>query len=147
RPVVGIAPGGGLDASTRLVAGGLSKVIGQQVVVENRAGAGGTIAAANIATATPDGYSLLYGSPSLMIAPAIYDNLPFDPIKSFTAVAGTVTEPLVIAVNPSVPARTTAELIALAKANPGKYNYGSPGVGTVHHLAMEQFKTAAGLQI
>jgi tripartite-type tricarboxylate transporter receptor subunit TctC len=147
RLLVGIAPGGGLDASTRIVAGALSKVIAQQVVVENRAGAGGTIAAATVASAPADGYTLLYGSTSLMIAPAIYDNLAFDPVKSFAPVAGTVTDPLVIAVNPGVPARNTAELIALAKANPGKFSYGSPGVGTVHHLAMESFKTAAGLQI
>jgi tripartite-type tricarboxylate transporter receptor subunit TctC len=148
RLLVGIAPGGGLDASTRIVASGLSKVLGQQVVVENRAGAGGTIAAANVASAAPDGYTLLYGSTSLMIAPGIYDNLTFDPVKSFAPVAGTVVDPLVIAVNPSVPVKTTAELIAWVKASPGKYSYGSPGVGSVHHLAMESFKTAAGgLQI
>ena len=147
RLVVGIAPGGGLDASTRIVANGLSRTLGQQVVVENRAGAGGTIAAAAVAGAAPDGYTLLYGSTSLMIAPGIYDNPGFDPVKSFTAIAGTVTDPLAIAVNPSFPAKNTAELIALVKASPGKYNYGSPGIGTVHHLAMESFKTAAGLQI
>jgi len=147
RLIVGIAPGGGLDASTRIVAGGLSKVINQQVLVENRAGAGGTIAAGAVAAAVPDGYTLLYGTTSLMISPGIYDNLTFDPVKSFAPVSGTVTDPLVIAVNPNLPAHTTAELIALAKASPGKLNYGSPGVGSVHHLAMESFKTAAGLQI
>jgi len=147
RLIVGIAPGGGLDASTRIVAGGLSKVINQQVLVENRAGAGGTIAAAAVATAAPDGYTLLYGSTSLMIAPGIYDNLTFDPVKSFAPVAGTVTDPLVIAVNPNTAARNTAELITLAKASPGKFSYGSPGVGSVHHLAMESFKTTAGLEI
>ncbi|MFM9971865.1 MAG: Bug family tripartite tricarboxylate transporter substrate binding protein [Burkholderiales bacterium] len=147
RLIVGIAPGGGLDASTRIVAGGLSKTINQQVVVENRAGAGGTIAAGAVAAAAPDGYTLLYGSTSLMIAPGIYENLSFDPVKSFTAVAGTVTDPLTVSVNPNFAARTTAELIALVKANPGKFSYGSPGVGTVHHLAMESFKSAAGLQI
>ena len=147
RLIVGIAPGGGLDASTRIVAGALSKVINQQVLVENRAGAGGTIAAGAVASAAPDGYTLLYGSTSLMIAPGIYENLSFDPVKSFAPVAGTVTDPLTIAVNPNFAARTTTELIELVKANPGKFNYGSPGVGSVHHLAMESFKTAAGLQI
>ncbi len=147
RLIVGIAPGGGLDASTRIVAGGLSKTIGQQVLVENRAGAGGTIAAGAVAAAAPDGYTLLYASTSLMIAPGIYENLTFDPVKSFAAVAGTVTDPLLIAVNPKLPVNTTAELIALAKASPGKLSYGSPGVGSVHHLVMESFKTAAGLQI
>jgi len=147
RLIVGIAPGGGLDASTRIVANGLSKTINQQVLVENRAGAGGTIAAAAVAAAAPDGYTLLYGSTSLMIAPGIYENLSFDPVKSFTPVAGTVTDPLLIAVNPNFAARNTAELIAIVKANPGKFSYGSPGVGTVHHLAMESFKTTVGLSI
>ncbi|MSQ52205.1 MAG: tripartite tricarboxylate transporter substrate binding protein [Betaproteobacteria bacterium] len=147
RLIVGIAPGGGLDASTRIVAGGLAKVINQQVLVENRAGAGGTIAAGAVAAAAPDGYTLLYGSTSLMIAPGIYENLTFDPVKSFAPVAGTVTDPLVIAVNPNFPARSTAELITLAKASPGKLSYGSPGVGSVHHLAMELFKTMAELNI
>ena len=147
RLIVGIAPGGGLDASTRIVAAGLSKAINQQVLVENRAGAGGTIAAGAVASAAPDGYTLLYGTTSLMISPGIYDKLTFDPVKSFAPVAGTVTDPLVIAVNPNLPARTTAELIALAKASPGNLSYGSPGVGSVHHLAMESFNTAAGLQI
>ena len=147
RLIVGIAPGGGLDASTRIVAGALTKLINQQVLVENRAGAGGTIAAGAVAAAAADGYTLLYGSTSLMIAPGIYENLTFDPVKSFTPVAGTVTDPLVIAVNPNLAARSTAELIALAKASPGKLSYGSPGVGSVHHLAMESFKMAADLQI
>ena len=147
RLIVGIAAGGGLDASTRIVAGGLAKSINQQVLVENRAGAGGTIAAAAVAAAAPDGYTLLYGSTSLLIAPGIYDNLSFDPVKSFAPVAGTVTDPLAIAVNPGLPVQTTAELIALAKASPGKLSYGSPGIGSVHHLAMESFNATAGLQI
>jgi tripartite-type tricarboxylate transporter receptor subunit TctC len=147
RLIVGIAPGGGLDSSTRIIAGGLSKTLNQQVLVENRSGAGGTIAANSVATAAPDGYTLLYGTTSLLSSPAMYDNLTFDPIKSFAPVAGTVVDPLVIAVNPNVPVKTTADLIALTKASPGKFSYGSPGVGSVHHLAMESFKTAAGLQI
>ncbi len=150
RPIhllVGIAPGGGLDSGARLVAGKWSEVLGQTVVVENRPGAGGTIAAAAVAAAAPDGYTLQYAATSLLISPSLYKNLTFDPIKSFTPVGGVGWEPLVIVVNPSVPAKNTAELIALLKANPGKYSYGSPGVGSVHHLAMEMFKTQAGVNI
>jgi len=147
RMLVGIAPGGGLDSGARLVALKLSEVLGQPVVVENRPGAGGTIAAATVAAAPPDGYTLQYAASSLLISPSLYKNLTFDPVKSFTAVAGVGWEPLVVVVNPAVPAGTTAELIALLKANPGKYSYGSPGVGSVHHLAMEMFRTQAGVNI
>ena len=147
RMLVGIAPGGGLDSGARLVALKLSEVLGQPVVVENRPGAGGTIAAATVAAAPPDGYTLQYAASSLLISPSLYKNLPFDPVKSFTAVAGVGWEPLVLVVNPAVAAGTTAELIALLKANPGKYSYGSPGVGSVHHLAMEMFRTQAGVNI
>ena len=147
RMVVGIAPGGGLDSSARLVGSKLSEVLGQQVIVENRPGAGGTIAAAAVASASPDGYTLQYAATSLLISPSLYKNLTYDPVKSFTAVGGVGWEPLVVVVNPAVPARTPAELIALLKANPGKYSYGSPGVGSVHHLTMELFRTQAGVNI
>ena len=145
RLLVGIAPGGGLDGGVRLVSPKLSEVFGQPVVVENRPGAGGTIAAALVARAPPDGYTLLFATTTLLIAPALYENLSFDPIKSFTPVGTAGSEVLLIAVNPAVPARTTGELIALIKANPGKYSYGSPGVGSVPYLAMEMFKKQAGL--
>ena len=147
RMLVGIAPGGGLDSGARLVGSKLSEVLGQSVIVENRPGAGGTIAAAAVAAAPPDGYTLQYAASSLLIAPSLYKKLTFDPVKSFTAVGGVGWEPLVLVVNPAVPARTTAELIALLKANPGKYSYGSPGIGSVHHLAMEMFRTQAGVNI
>ena len=147
RMIVGIAPGGGLDTGARQIAAGVSQVLGQQVLVENRPGAGTTIASAAVAAAAPDGYTLQYAETSLLIAPSLYKNLPFDPVKSFTPVSGVGWETLTVVVNPAVQARTTAELIALLKANPGKYSYGSPGVGTVHHLAMELFKTRAGVDI
>ena len=147
RLIVGIAPGGGLDAGARLVASKLSEVLGQPVLVENRAGAGGTIAADAAAKAPPDGYTLFYAASSLLIAPSLYAKLAFDPVRSFTAVGGVGWEPLVVVVNLAVPARTTAELIALLKANPGKYSYGSPGVGSVHHLAMELFRKQAGVDV
>ena len=147
RMIIGIAPGGGFDTGARQVATEVSQVLGQQVLVENRPGAGTTIASAAVAAAAPDGYTLQYADTSLLIAPSLYKNLPFDPVKSFTAVCGVGWETLALVVNPAVPAKTTAELIALLKANPGKYSYGSPGVGTVHHLAMELCKTQAGVDV
>jgi tripartite-type tricarboxylate transporter receptor subunit TctC len=145
RMVVGIAPGGGLDGATRLASTKLSEVLGQQFIVENRAGAGGTIAASVVAKAPADGYTLLFAATTLFIVSHMYENLPFDPLKSFTPVGGVGAELLVVAVNPTLPAKNTAELIALLKANPGKYSYGSPGVGTMHHLTMELFKKQAGV--
>jgi tripartite-type tricarboxylate transporter receptor subunit TctC len=140
RLIVGYAAGGGADALARLTATQLSESLGQPVVVENRTGAGGTLAADAVAKAPADGYTLLFGETGLLIAPSIYASVPFDPIKSFTPVGSVGTTPLVVVAHPSVPAKNTAELIALLKANPGKYSYASPGVGTVHHLAMELFK-------
>ncbi len=148
RPVkmlVGYAAGGGADALARLTATQLGETLGQQFVVDNRAGAGGTLAADAVAKSPADGYTLLFGETGMLIAPAVYPSLPFDPVKSFAPVGGVTALPLVIVVHPSVPARNAAELIALIKASPGKYSYASPGVGSVHHLAMELLKKAAGL--
>ncbi len=144
RMLVGYAAGGGADALARLTATHLAEALGQQVLVENRAGAGGTLAADAVAKASADGYTLLFGETGLLIAPAVYASVPFDPIKSFAPVGSVCALPLVVVANPSVPARNTAELVALLKANPGKYSYASPGVGTVHHLAMELFKKQGG---
>ena len=144
RMLVGYAAGGGADALARLTATHLAEALGQQVVVENRAGAGGTLAADAVAKASADGYTLLFGETSLLIAPAVYASVPFDPVKSFAPVGSVCGLPLVVVANPSVPAKNTAELVALLKANPGKYSYGSPGVGTVHHLAMELFRKQGG---
>ncbi len=147
RMIVGIAPGGGLDTGTRTVAGKMSELLGQPIIVENRPGGGGTIAAATVAKSPADGYTLLMAATTIMVHPAVYANLPYDPIKSFTPIGAAGTEILVITVHPSVPVKTTAELITLLKAHPGKFNYGSPGVGTVHHLTMEMFKKQAGVDI
>ena len=147
RMLVGISPGGGLDTGTRTVANKLSELLGQPFIVENRPGGGGTIAATAVANATPDGYTLLMAATTIMVHPAVYANLAYDPIKSFVPIGAAGTEILVIAVNPSVPAKNTAELIALLKAYPGKFNYGSPGIGTVHHLAMEIFQRQAGVSM
>jgi len=147
RLVVGIAPGGGLDGGARLTANKLSELLGQQFIVENRPGAGGTIAGALVAKSPADGYTLLFGTTTLLISPALYEKLPFDPVKSFVPIGPAGTEMLTITVSPSVPAKNAAELIALLKANPGKYSYGSPGVGTLHHLAAELFRKQAGVDI
>jgi tripartite-type tricarboxylate transporter receptor subunit TctC len=144
RLFVGYAAGGGADALARLTALNLSEALGQQVVVENRAGAGGTLAADAVAKAQPDGYTLLFGETGLLVAPAIQASVPFDPIKSFAPVGSVCVLPLAVVANPNVAAKTTAELVALLKANPGKYSYGSPGIGTLHHLAMELFARQAG---
>src|SRR5688572_17925958 len=133
--IVGYSAGGGADALARLVASKLSDGLGQQVLVENRPGAGASIAAASVATSAADGYTLFFADTALLIAPAIYQKLTFDPVKSFTPVSGVVTTPLVIAVNNDVKARNIPELISILKSNAGRLSYGSPGVGTVHHLA------------
>ena len=147
RLIVGYTAGGGADALARIVAARMSDALGQQVLVENRAGAGATIAAAAVASSPPDGYTLFFADTALLIAPSIYSKLTFDPVRSFAPVSGAVTTPLVIAVNPALRAKSIAELIALAKADPARLTYGSPGVGTVHHLAMELFKRQAGVDI
>lgn len=140
RLIVGYAAGGGADALARLTATHLTESLGQQVFVENRAGAGGTLAADAVAKAPADGYTLLFGETGLLIAPSIYASVPYDPIKSFAPVGSVGVTPLVVVAHPSLPAKNTNELVALLRANPGKYSYASPGVGTVHHLAMELFK-------
>jgi tripartite-type tricarboxylate transporter receptor subunit TctC len=147
RMFVGYPAGGGADGLARLAATHLSESLGQQVVVENRAGAGGTLAGDAVAKAPADGYTLLFAETGLLVAPAVYASVPYDPVKSFAAVGGVCALPLVVMVNPALPAKNAAELIALVKANPGKYSYGSPGIGTVHHLAMEMFRKQAGVDI
>jgi tripartite-type tricarboxylate transporter receptor subunit TctC len=147
RMIVGYSAGGGADALARLVASRMSEGLGQQVLVENRPGAGATIAAAAVAGSAPDGYTLFFADTALLIAPGIYQKLAFDPVKSFAPVSGVVTTPLVIAVNNDVKAQTIQELISVLKASPGRLSYGSPGVGTVHHLAMETFKRQAGVDM
>jgi tripartite-type tricarboxylate transporter receptor subunit TctC len=143
----GYSAGGGADALARIVGAKMGELLGQQVLVENRPGAGATLAAEAVAKAAPDGYTIFFADSALLIAPSIYARLPFDALRSFAPIGGAVTTPLVIVVNPSVSAKSTQELIGLLKADPGKYSYGSPGVGTVHHLAMELFKKQAGVQI
>ena len=146
RMFVGYAAGGGADALARLTATHIGETLGQSVVVENRPGAGGTVAADALAKAPADGYTLYFADTAVLIAPSVYPSVPYDPVKSFAPVAAVATLPLVVVTNPQVPAKNATELIALLKANPGKYSYGSPGIGTVHHLAMELFRKQGGFE-
>jgi tripartite-type tricarboxylate transporter receptor subunit TctC len=141
-------PGGSTDIIARQLAAKLSQRFGQQVVVDNRAGASGTIGAASVARAEPDGYTMLFGvAANLAVAPAVLKSLPYDPVKSFAPVVEIARGPYVLTVNPSVPAKDLAEFVAYAKQNPGKLNYGSPGQGSVHHLVNEMLKQATGIDM
>ncbi len=138
-------PGGPTDILSRLVCDKLSGLAGQQFVVENRSGAGGTVGQTAIARAEPDGYTLGLGSiASLAIAPWIYPSLPFDPAKDFTFISGLWKVPNLLICNNDLPAHSVPELITLLKQNPGRYDYGSSGSGTSPHLSMELFKQMAG---
>jgi tripartite-type tricarboxylate transporter receptor subunit TctC len=144
--IVPLAPGGGSDIVARVVAERLTARWGQAAVVDNRPGAGSTIGTAIAARATPDGYSLLVTSSSLVIGPALYANLWYDVIKDFDGISMLASQPSIIAVNPSVRARTVKELIAMMQAEPGKLAFGSAGQGTASHLANEQFLISAGVK-
>jgi tripartite-type tricarboxylate transporter receptor subunit TctC len=145
--VVPFTPGGPVDVMARLVGQYLSAKLGQPVVVENRPGVGGTLASKLVASADPDGYTLLFASAgSLAISPSLYRNIGYDPIAAFAPVAMVANHPLAMVVHPSVPAHSVAELIAYAKANPGKLNYGAP-IGTPPQLMGELFRTLAGIDV
>jgi len=144
RLMVPFPPGGSTDIVARIVAQKLSERLGQSFVIENRGGAGGTIGTAVIAKSAPDGYSLTVASTSThVVAPSVYAKLDYDPVKDFAPVSLMAVSPYLLAVNPSVPAKTLQEFIALAKKQPGKLNYASAGVGSTTHLAMEMLKSAS----
>ncbi len=146
--IVGFAPGGSTDIVGRIVAQKLGERLGQTVVVENRAGAGGTIGADVAAKAPPDGYTLTLGTTSThAIAPGAYSKLPYNPVTDFTQISLVAITPYLLVVNPQVPARNLDEFIALAKSQPGKMNYASAGNGTATHLAMEMLKDAAKIDL
>jgi len=151
RPVTLIVPfaaGGSTDVIARLVADAMSGPLGHSVVVENRGGAGGSIGTAAIAKAEPDGYTIGVGTAStLAINPAAYRNLPYDVLADLRPIGLIAAVPNVMAVNPTVAAASVAELVALAKAQPGKLSYGSAGNGSVSHLMGEQFRLATGADI
>ncbi|MBM3357637.1 MAG: tripartite tricarboxylate transporter substrate binding protein [Betaproteobacteria bacterium] len=146
RVILGVPAGGTPDVLARTVAPGMSELLGQPLVLDNRGGAGGRIGAELASKAAPDGYTLLMTSPgALTIAPHITQGLPYDAIKDFAPVSLIATGPFLLLVHPSVPANTVKELIALDRAAPGKLNYASAGSGTPNHLAMELFKKMAGV--
>ena len=143
--VVPFPPGGGTDMGARLIAQKLSAKWGQQVLVENKSGAAGQIGADLVAKAKPDGYTVLMGNIGTQaINPALYAKLPYDPDKAFAPISLVAELPLAMMVNPSVPARTAQELVALARSQPGKLSYSSSGSGGAPHLAAEMFKQATG---
>ena len=136
--------GGGTDVGARILAQGVSPLLGQTVIVENRGGAAGALAADIVVRASPDGYTVLYYTNALWLAPFMRDNVGYDPVKSFVPVILVARSPSVLAVHPSVPVTSVKELIALAKAKPGTLNYGSGAAGM---MAMEQMKAMAGINI
>jgi tripartite-type tricarboxylate transporter receptor subunit TctC len=147
--VIPFGPGGPTEFILRLVADRLTAMLGQAFVVENRpGGAGGTVGAKSVAVAEPDGYTLLFSSPGpLVTAAAVYKNLDYDPIKSFTPIAMVIYAPQMLVVHPSVPANTLPEFIAYAKSNPGKITFGSSGFGTQPHMLGDMLKLMADINI
>ena len=145
KMLIGFPAGGPLDAHARLLADKLTTQLGQPVIIDYKAGAGGTVGADFVAKSEPDGYTLLMANTGTMVInPAVYSKLPYQTLRDFAPVARTAQQPLALVVNPSVPAKTVAELVALAKAGPGKLNYGSAGNGGISHLVPEMFKQATG---
>lgn len=146
--VTGFAPGGLTDVMTRLIANRMSRELGQPIVVENRAGGATSIASTAVARATPDGYTLLMGASSLAINPALQPNLtPREPLRELVPVGMGYRSAFVLHVHPGLPARTVAEFIAHAKANPGRISFGSSGTGAVNHLCLELFRLRAGIEV
>ena len=148
RVILSVPAGGTPDVVARMVTPGLSSLLGQQLVVDNRGGAGGMIGAEIVAKAAPDGYTLFVSSPgALTILPHLRKQVPYDTLRDFAPISLIAIGPFLLITHPSVPAKSVRELIALAKAEPGKLNYASAGNGTANHLAMELFKSMAGVNI
>src|SRR3954463_425444 len=148
RFVVGFTPGGPSDILARALGAKLSETLGQPVVVENRPGAGGNLAAEAVAKSAPDGNTWLLGNNSILATnAALYSHLGYDPVKDFAPVALVAIQPNILVVHPSVPARSVAELITYAKTHPGKLNYASSGAGAAAHLAGELFKAMTGVEM
>ena len=147
RMLLAFPPGGPTDINARLFAQKLSEQLGQQVVVDNKPGAGGNLGATEAAKAPADGYTVFYNTSAISIAPALYSNIQFDPVKDYAPVALTATVPLVLAIHPAIPAKNLQEFVAYAKANPGKLNYASSGTGTITHLASALFAAQMDLKM
>jgi tripartite-type tricarboxylate transporter receptor subunit TctC len=147
RFVVPFPPGGGNDILARALAPKMSELLGQQVVIDNRAGAGGNIGADFVAKSPPDGYTIVIASNQVTMNPWIYSKLPFDIAKDFSPIAQIASVPMLLAINPEVPAKNLKEFIALAKAKPGSMNFSTPGLGTPQHIAFEVFNFDAGVKV
>ena len=147
RVIAGFAAGGGVDITARLIGQWLADRLGQSFVVENRAGAGGNIGTEAVVNAAPDGYTLLLATVPNAVNASLYDKLNFDFIRGIAPVGGIIRVPMVILLHPSVPAKTVPELILYAKANPGKINMASAGIGSAPHMAGELFKMMAGVNM
>lgn len=147
RMVVAFPAGGPTDVNARLFAQAIGDQLGQQVIVENKSGAGGNIASAFVAGSAADGYTILYNTSSLLLGALLYSSAKHDPIKDFLPVAKTAGVPLVVVTNPNIPAKSLAEFVSYAKKNPGKMNYASSGAGTIDHLAGELLKHALGIEV
>jgi tripartite-type tricarboxylate transporter receptor subunit TctC len=143
--IVPFTPGTGMDTIARTIQPHLSTRLGQPVVVQNTPGASGNIGADNVAKAPADGYTLLMGANTMLIASQLYKNVPFDPVKDFSPVSMAAWGTLMLVANPKTGIKSMQELVAQAKARPGSITYGSPGIGTPHHMAMELFKSHAGI--
>jgi tripartite-type tricarboxylate transporter receptor subunit TctC len=147
RFIVGQAPGGATDIIARLVGGKMDDALGQNIIVENRTGAAGSIGASFVAKSAPDGYTILVVSSSYSINPSLYSNLPFDPQKDLVPVSLLAEAPFLLVVHPSLPAKSVKDLIALAKSKPGMLTYGSGGNGSSGHLAGALFESGAGVKL
>ena len=147
KVVNGFAPGGGTDLLLRTLLPKLGEMLGQQLIIDYRPGAGANLAMDLVAKAAPDGYTLLMGSPGLAINPSLYKDLPFDPLKDFAPISLIGTVPNVLVVNPALPVHSVAELVALARKEPGKLNFASPGAGSSLHLSAELFKALEKIDI
>ncbi|WP_239027258.1 Bug family tripartite tricarboxylate transporter substrate binding protein [Ramlibacter algicola] len=146
RVVVGFPAGGPLDQHARLLADKLQAALGQPIVIDYKAGAGGTVGAQDVMKAAPDGYTLMLANTGVMVInPALYTKLPYQTLRDFTPIARTAMQPLALLVNPKLPINTLPEFVAYAKARPGQVNYGSAGNGGISHLVPEMFKNATGL--
>ena len=143
--VIGFPAGGPLDLHARLLADRLGQILGQTVLIDYKAGAGGTVGAQEIMRANPDGHTIMLANTGVMVInPAVYGKLPYATLRDFVPIARTAMQPLALLVNPSVPVQTLPEFLAYLKARPGKVNYGSAGNGGISHLVPEMFKTATG---
>lgn len=145
--VVPFSPGGGTDILARTIAPGMAEALGQSIIIENRAGAGGNIGAMRVAKAPVDGYTILFGSNTLSINASLYKSVPFDTVKDLTAIGLVATAPLVLVVNTETGIGSVQELIDKARAEPGSLNWSTPGAGTPHHLAMALFNQKTGANL